>query len=219
LDERFPKYLRFIIRKLDFLALPNLSLLVCGLSVLAFFAENFMGAPLDRFLFDPNLVLQGQWWRLFPFPGLEVMGSPIWMFFYVLYVYFIMGGMEAEWGAPPLTIFVLFSYLMTIAGSFVAMEPVSIWFYILENIGLAFGTLFPDVEFYLFFILPVKAKWFSLFLGGVYLFQFIVGDIHKKLFLLLGFSPYLIFFGPLLYARIRTWYRVRKNRQRFGDDR
>jgi hypothetical protein len=193
-------------------------MLVCGLSVLAFLGNTVMGAPLDRFVFDPFLVLNGQYWRLFPFPGLEVMTSPLWMFFYVLYVYFIMGGMEAEWGPGPLTVFVIFGYLTTIAASFLAMRPVSIWFYILENIGLAFGTLFPDVEFYLFFILPVKAKWFSLFLGAIYVVQFFMGDLYTKIFLLLVLAPYLVFFGPLLVARIRTWYKVRKNRKRFDGE-
>jgi hypothetical protein len=73
----------------------------------------------------------------------------------------------------------------------------------MENISLAFGTLFPEMEFYLFFILPVKAKWLAFFAGGVFLFQFLTGSMAMKLFLLMVLSPYLLFFGPYLIKELR----------------
>ena len=68
MDARFPHWLRNIVRKLDFLGMPNLGMFVCGLTVLGYFGQNFLGAPLERFIFDPYMVLQGEWWRIVAFP-------------------------------------------------------------------------------------------------------------------------------------------------------
>jgi len=196
-----------------------MAMLVCGMAVLAFLGREMLGAPLARFMFDPYMILQGEWWRLFPLPISEDFSNPIWFLFYILYIYFVVGALEAEWGAGPLTVFIILSYITAVAGAFIVMEPISIWFYILANVSLAFGTLFPDVELYLFFILPVKAKWLSLLAGAFIFLKFIVGGLFEKLFLLVVLLPFLIFFSPMLYARFRTWRKVRRNRQRFGDDR
>ncbi|MCB0405800.1 MAG: hypothetical protein KDD51_13540 [Bdellovibrionales bacterium] len=216
MDDLFPKYLRRIVQRLDFLGIPNLGMLVAGLAVLAFLARMGMNAPLERFTFDPYLVSQGEWWRLFAFPtGLT---NPLFLFFYVLYVYYVMGSLESHWGPGPLTIFVGFSYLMAIAGAFAVGQPVSIWYHVLENVSLAFGTLFPDVTFYLFFVVPVRAKWLALFAGALLLFQFVVGGFYTKIFLLIVLLPYLIFFGPYLFSWIKNRRSLSKHKRRFDQD-
>lgn len=207
MDDRFPKYLRWLTRKLEFLALPNLGMLICGLAVLGFIGNKIMGAPLERFMFDPDLVLQGEWWRLFAFPTLT---DPIWLLFFVLYTHYTMMTLEAVWGTSPLTLFTGLSYLAALGASFLAHRPLSIWVHVMENISLAFGTLFPDVEFYLFFIIPMKAKWLALFAGALFLLQFVTGDNANRLFLLVILSPYLLFFSPILYRAIKQEIRRRR---------
>ena len=185
MDDRFPKWLKVVLRKLDFIGLPNIGMFVCGLSVLGFFGLNFLGAPLERFIFDPYLVTQGEWWRLFSFPTGDGITNPIWFIFYVLYIYFVMSSMEAQWGPGPLTIFTFFAYWCAIAASFVAGRPLSIWYHVVENLSLAFGTLFPNLELYLFFIIPVKAKWLAVFAGVLLFGQFLMGSWLEKGFLLI----------------------------------
>ena len=219
MDERFPKWLRVSLRKLDFLGLPNLGILICGLAILGFIGKEFLGAPLERFMFDPELVREGEWWRLFAYPISAELTNPLWLFFYVLYVYFVMSSLEGQWGPGPLTIFTLLSYASTIIGSIWINRPVSVWFHVMENISLAFGTLFPDLELYLFFVIPVKAKWLSLFAGGLLLLQFVSGGGDTRLFLAVTLFPYLLFFGPFLFSTVRRRWAVRRNRRRFnGDD-
>lgn len=218
MDSRFPKWVRVLVGHLDFIAVPNLALLISGLAVLAFVGQNFLGASLDRFVFDPALVLQGEWYRLFAFPLTEGYRHPIWLLFFVLYVYFVVGAMESTWGSGPMTVFVLFSYLAAIAGSFLVFQPVSLWYYILLNISLAFGTIFPEMVFYIFFVLPVKAKWVAWFTGALLLFQLLVNPLLWKLFLIVVLLPYLTWFGPMGYQKLRMHLRVRTNRKRFDKD-
>lgn len=216
MDERFPKWLRVVVGKLDFMGLPNLGMFVAALAVLGFIGSNFLGASFDRFVFDPQLVLQGEWWRLFAFPVTQ--SSPIWVIFYVWYVYYVLTALEGSWGEGPVTVFVLFSYLCALGASFIAQRPLNIWFHVIENVSLAFGTLFPDIEFLIFFILPVKAKWLAMLAGGLLLFQFIAGDVTTKIFLFVVMFPYLLFFSPMLYQHWQVRRKVAANRKRFKDD-
>ena len=218
MDERFPSWLRKTVGKLDFLGLPNLGALVCGLAVLGFIGVTSGQFPLEKFIFDPEMVRQGEWWRLFPYPVSEALTNPIWLLFFVLYVYFVMQALESTWGPGPLTVFVILCYAAAVGGSFLTNRPVFIWLYILENISLAFGTLFPNFEIYVMFVIPAKAKWLALLAGVLLLWQFIMGGWDTKLFLLVVLSPYLLFFSPLLVGHVRTRMKVAKNRRRFEED-
>jgi hypothetical protein len=216
MDDRFPRWLRTFVRKLDFLGIPNLGPLVCAMMVLAVIAQ-MTGAPYERFLFDPERVLAGEWWRIFAFPlpqGLD----PLFLILYVMYSYFIITSVEGQWGAGPTTIFILLSYLAGIAAAFITGLPVSIWNYILQNVGLAFGTLFPDFEILLFFVLPVKAKWIAVVTGVVIAYSFLIGGMESKIIIGVTILPYLIFFGPMLIQYIRMRGKVAKNRRRFDQD-
>ena len=54
MDPQFPKWLRIVL-KLDFLGIPNLAPLICGLMVLAFWLKCWEGAPYEQFIFDQIL--------------------------------------------------------------------------------------------------------------------------------------------------------------------
>ena len=218
MDSRFPKWLRTCVNKLDFLGIPNLAPLLCAMAVLAFVAKMMGGASIERFLFDPYLVLQGEWWRLFGFPVSDGLDNPVYLIFYVLYLYFVINTLESQWGPGPLTVFLLLGYLSALAASFLTMQPISIWFYILENVSLAFGTLFPDLELYIYFILPVKAKWLALLAGALILFKFIFASLLGKLFIAITLFPYLLFFSPMLISILKTKYQLSKNRKKFDRD-
>lgn len=221
MDERFPKPLRWLAKKLEFIAVPNLGPLICALAGMALVAKLFWGTPLERFMFDPEAVRQGEWWRLFAFPlptGTDGTFGMIWAIFYLLYIYYVFSALEQAWGAASLTLFVLVGYIAALGGAFLVDQPLSIWFYVIENVSLAFGTLFPEMEFYIYFILPVKAKWLAMLAGALVLLQFIVGSVMTKLFLLIVMSPYLIFFSPMLIRAIKTRRAISRNRRRFDGE-
>jgi hypothetical protein len=83
---------------------------------------------------------------------------------------------------------------------------------------LVFGTLFPNFEILLFFILPVKAKWLTLFSGLLLLLQFLVGSSTFKIFLLFALVPYFLFFGTYFFKEAKILIKTRRNRSRFDKD-
>lgn len=218
MDAHFPRWLRTIVQKLDFIGIPNLGPLICGMAILAFLAQTTGTIPYERFVFHPYLVLQGEWWRLFTFPISQGMTSPFWLIMYVMYLYFVVNALESHWGPGPTTVYLLLGYLSTLAGSFITMQPVEIWYYILENVSLAFGTLFPEFELMLFFVLPVKAKYLALFAAVLTLLKFIGGGMDTKILILCGLFPYFLFFGYFLFTLIRDRKRMAAHRKRFDKD-
>jgi len=222
MDHRFPHWLRIVLRKLDFLALPNLGMLVCALGAMAYFSQVSGFSAVDRFTFDPIAIREGgEWWRLFAFPMSDpssTPNNPIFFIFLILFTYFIFQSIESQWGSGPLTIFVLINYISTAAGSLILNYPTNLWHHILINLSLVFGTLFPNFEILLFFILPVKAKWLTLFSGALIVFQFVVGTPTYKLFLLFALFPYFLFFGPYFAKELVTRIRISKNRKKFDKD-
>lgn len=222
MDHRFPNWLRVVLRKLDFLALPNLGMLVCALGAMAYFSQISGFSAVDKFLFDPIAIREGgEWWRLFAFPMSDpgsTPSNPLFFLLFILFTYFIFQSIESQWGSGPLTIFVLVSYLSTAAGSLILEYPSNLWHYILLNVSLVFGTLFPNFEILLFFILPVKAKWLTLFSGVLLVFQFVLGSTAFKLFLLFALFPYFLFFGPYLVKELISKAKISKNRKKFDKD-
>jgi len=214
MDDRFPNWLRRVVSALSFLSLPNLGPLICGLAVLGFIGSEVLQAPIERFLFDPQAFLAGEWWRFFAFPTLT---DPLWLLFFCMYVYFVFGLLETSWGEAPLTLYTFFSYAMALVASLISGKALTIWTHVLENISLAFGTLFPEMELLLFFVLPVTAKWLALFAGLVFLWQFVTGSDNQRLFLFLVLLPYFVFFGPVLYKNLRMRWKISRNRRRFDD--
>ncbi len=203
MDDRFPKYLRVLVKKLSFLALPNLGMLLAGFAVLGFIGQNMLGAPMAQFMFDPQRVMAGEWWRLLTFPVSEAPSNPILLLFYVLYVYFISNALEESWGTAPLTVFTLLAYMCGLGGAFLIGIPVGIWIYVIQNLSLAFGTIFPDIELHLLGIVPVKAKWLAVIFGGMVVLQFLTAGWWMKAFLLLVHLPYLLFFSPIVYRAVK----------------
>ncbi|NBX92139.1 MAG: hypothetical protein EBZ49_16465 [Proteobacteria bacterium] len=222
MDHRFPQWLRTCVRKLSFVDLPNLGMVVCGLGIMAYFAQASGFSAVESFSFDPVAIReQGEWWRLFAFPMSDpssTPSNPLFFFFFVLYTYFVFQSIEAQWGSAPLTLFVGLSYLSVMIGALVLGYQTNLWHYVLLNVSLVFGTLFPNFELLLFFILPVKAKWLTLLSGAVLIFEFLKGGNQYKLFLLFALFPYLLFFGPFLFGELRTKIKIAKNRKNFDKD-
>lgn len=214
MDDRFPLWLRRAVKRLDFLALPSLGKFVVAAAIVAFVAKNIVGVPMEKIVFDPQAVLDGEVWRLLVFPS-QGISDPLWLLFFVLYIFFVFNSIELSWGPGPLTVYTLLSYLAAIGGAFLVGHPIPVWLYIVENVSLAFGTLFPELELYIYFILPVKAKWLACLAGAIILYQFFSTNITGKLFFCVALSPYLLFFSPLLVSWARG--RIRAKRSRFDD--
>ena len=77
--------------------------------------------------------------------------------------------------------------------------------------------LYPEVQLLLFFVIPLKVKYFGIFAAALWVFSFLSMGMLGKLNYLLCMLGFLLFFGPQAWHNIRAWVRreqwKRKNRR------
>ena len=143
----------------------------------------------------------GQVWRLITFllcPSAGGSGSSgLFWFVIMAWVYYSIGSnLERIWGRFRFTLFYLSGIVMILVVTLAAYlimgivypaQEVGIWLgmqvtleYVTESLFVAFALVFPDVQFLLFFIIPVKAKWLSIFYFALDAYQIIQGIMMKS---------------------------------------
>ena len=219
--------------------IPNLMLYVvlgCGLvSALQLLGYSDI---YNLLCFDRNAILQGQVWRLFSY--VFTMGSSnILTTLILLYCYYSLGrAVENAWGTLKFNLFYLSGILlmdvfaMALGGITLLWDYSNVAFTTLDlgqgsfytgnmvsflhlSMVICFATLYPDAQFMLFFILPIKAKVMSLIYLGYTLFMMLqltvpVMFLPHNLFPLVAFANYFLFFGKDVLNLLPTAWRVKR---------
>ncbi len=170
MEKKFGKY-----------AINNLIVYLIGGYVIGYllqFGQRFTGVPYLSYLqLEPYYILHGQIWRLVSWvlipPGTQLIWAVIMFFLY----YQLGTALENNWGAFRFNVYIFGGMLFTVIGAFITygvyfllnhQAPVGIGnfistYYINLSIFLAFSTCFPDMQVMLYFIIPIKMKWMSIF--------------------------------------------------------
>ena len=198
--------------------IPNLTNILVAGQVLVFAVELFvnsaitLGLGLSRFL-----LLQGQVWRVLtfvfiPFSGGSILSVVLGIYF----TWFIGTALEREWGDFRYTVY----FLLGMAGTVLAclLTGVTASTYCLSlSLLLAFAMLYPEVQILLFFVIPIRVKYFGLLAAAMWVLSFATASLPGKLSLLLSMLNVWVFFAPMGYRSIRAWIRreqwKRKNRR------
>ena len=192
-------------------AIPNLALYLIGGQVL-FLGFALLGQfDLGRILLVPALVVQGEFWRLFTFAlvppvaggQLTMVGAVFlavsWYFFHL-----ISQALENHWGAFRFNLFFLVGWFLTVAVSFLTPYQATGYAFFAVSVFLAFALLNPDFELYVFFILPVKIKWFALLMWLGFAYTFVTGGWNARLAVLAATGNFLLFFAGEIVQRMKT---------------
>lgn len=178
--------------------IPNLMLYIslgAGLVYLmSYFAQNY---TLYYYLcFNKSLILQGQVWRLFTYPltyGLGH-GSMILVLITLVCYYSLGRAMENVWGTLRFNLYylsgvVLMDVYCMIFGGFADAT------YLNLSLFLGYATMYPDAQFLLLFIIPVKAWIFAVVDLALVLFSLLFDPFPVNLFPLIALANYFLFFG------------------------
>ncbi len=210
-----PRWLKFLSRKMAWLAVSHISIILVTLQVLGFLLILSNPMWMSTLALIPERAIHGEPWRFLTFLSIPVSNSPIWFIFAVMFMYSILNSIEETWGAFKTTFYVLVSIIITIVFSISFDYPVLQTADFNSSLFLAAAALFPEFEISLYMVLPVKMKylgWLTLaFLG----YRIMQGDWMDRFFLLAIYSNYLLFFGPTLIYRIQQWKRRRDYRSNF----
>ena len=186
-----------------FFIVPRLSLILTVGSLLCFIFGMISPQFLPFIAFVPERVLAGEFWRLLSFIFYPFDLHPFFAFF-TYYLFFLMGtALEQKWGVGKFNRYIFMGYLSTIAVAFLSPGVVATNYYIYLSVYLAFAALFPDVELYLFFVVPVKIKWLAWMVAGLTALDFMGLGWPGRFSILASALNFLVFFGPGFFQSTR----------------
>jgi hypothetical protein len=172
-------------------------------------------------MLDWNLVREGEVWRvvtgIFATSGFGMASTlgVLFKFFLVMITFMISDSLEAMWGQFKTTLFCYFGVLGVICATLV--EPgtaMMIGYLFYESAFFAFATLYPRVEFRLFFILPIQVRFLAM-LAAVFLIWPGFSSLSWWGVLALAFGNYLIWAGIPALRRKSTEVKAVGRRRKF----
>lgn len=197
LERRFGKY-----------AVSGLPTIIVGGMAASFILGMLQPGYLGLLVLDPVRAFGGggakfpELWRLFTYLFIPNSQSPIWAFFEVWWTWIILSNLEQAWGAFRLNAFYVVGMLATtIAAVLVGGAAGNFWLDL--SVLLAFATVFPNYEIYLFFVLPIRMKWLALVSLGIALFSALGGGWPVWAAMIAGLANYFLFCGGMLADAMR----------------
>lgn len=182
-----------------------LGLIIAQICVYALMLSGY--ASIESLILNPMMVIEAhQYWRLVTFvicPPFLATGAFDALFLGLFwYIFWMMSqNLESVWGAFRFNVYlysgILFTLLGTFTGYFISPEThifVSPRF-LYTSVFFAFAVFFPHVQFYLFFVIPVKVKWLAYIIGAFTLLGIIFAPTWGYKLAALGpFVNFLLFF-------------------------
>ena len=187
--------------------IPNLIKYVIFGQAAVFLLDMVSRGTFSQILaFYPSLILKGQVWRLVTFVFVpENLGS-IWFVFSAMLYYFLGSALERQWGTTRFTVFYLLGVVLNVIAGLVIYFAVGQPYYAVTatihyvnlSLFLAFATLYPDTQFVIYFIIPIKVKWLAwldVAFFAIGIFQALAGgQVLWALTPIVSIFNYLIFF-------------------------
>ena len=206
-----PKWVDRLERHLPGLGIPNLAIYLVGAQAIGFLLALYDPMHVVQLLaLIPELVLRGELWRLVSFLAVPLFPSLFWTIFGLYFLYFILNGIEEEWGEFRTTLYVLVAVILSIAFSFAFNVPIRSAKELTSTFFFAAATIAPEYQILLFFVLPVKLKWLAWLSAAFIAWELIAGAWLDRLYLLTMYANYLLFFGPYFVGRLKAFYRREK---------
>ena len=197
--------------------IPNLTNILVGGQILVLAIELFVNQTISVWLsLSRYLLLSGQIWRIITFVFIPSYGGSILSAVLGIYfTWFIGTALEKEWGDFRFNLYLLLGMLGAVLACLCTGWADT---YCLSlSLLLAFAMLYPEVQVLLFFVIPIKVKYFGLFAGALWAFSFLMATPLGKVNYLLGMLGFVVFFGPQAGRSVRAWVRreqwKRKNKR------
>lgn len=159
---------------------------------------------------DWGMILKGQVWRLVTFviEPQSFTGATglinILFFFFKVNIFLLLGrSLEQTWGTFRFNMYFFSGIVLSILSALIVYLVLRLPYYVgaeylYQGMFFAFALLYPDMQFLIYGLLPVKVKWLAILdavLIVVQLFSYIsVGAVSLALAIVVAFANFLIFF-------------------------
>lgn len=208
-------------RKLGRFAIRNLMIYLIILYVGGFILVQLRPGFYETYLcLNWAMILKGQVWRLFTYIMYPPTTSILW-FLLECFIFWSLGSsLEKLWGTFYFNLYVFIGLLANVIVSLL-VYLIGRWILPLtaDNLYLSFLLAFaitvPEMRFYLYMIIPVKAKYLAIFYLAIMGFQLVTGSWAVRLSVIASLVNVAIFFlflrKPIL--RVKQFVRRREFQQ------
>ena len=195
-------------RKFGRYAIRDLSRYIVGMYMLGLVVQMVDPSIYYRYLcLNGAALMGGQIWRVITFmmyplfslsSRLDFVGVLFNMLIGLTY-YRFGSSLENVWGAFRFNVYFLLGVIGHVAGAVVvtlvtgmsvSITPVFLNF----SLFMAFALTFPDIQLYIWGLLPVKVKYLAIAEGAIYLYLFISGGLASRLEIGLSLFNVVVFF-------------------------
>lgn len=182
---------------------PNLLPILLSGQVLVYLFLAAGAVEPFQLMLNAGLMLEGELWRAVTFMLLPLSESPLW-FALGVYVTWLMGSaLEREWGEARFALYLSTGWVLTVLASFVFPGAVFVNSFVLGLLTLGFARVYPDFEFLMFFIIPMKVKYIEWVTWGLYAMAFVGGPGSVRAMVLSAAAAWLLFFGEDLVRSLK----------------
>ena len=196
-------------RKIGRFAIPNLTVYLLAGYVIGFIVMYLMPSLLGWLTLEPAYIVRGQVWRIISWVLIPPTTKPVSLLFLVLLYYSLGTALERTSGPYPYNEMINFGFIFTVIAVFglygilylvygtealLSMIGLVSTNYITMSIFLAFAAIYPDMEVYLYFILPIKMKWMAIVYAVMALYYFITGGLVSRVAIGASLLNFVIFF-------------------------
>ena len=192
-------------KKLGHIGIKSLMIYIIGLNAIVFVLTylDSTGAFLSKLMLVPQMVMQGEVWRLITFVFIPPTFSFLWLVFALYFYYLIGSSLENEWGTFKFNVYYFTGIAATIAGSLLTGSPATS-VYLNLSLFLAFACIFPNFQIMLFFIIPVKIKYLAWVDAAFLGYTLLIGSLSTRVMVIASILNFLLFFWKYLYTMIRS---------------
>lgn len=195
--------------------------IVLGNAVVLIMSMINGGAALYNALyFNKDLILQGQVWRLFTYVFTQSGAGLLELLF--LYFFYMLGRhVEMRMGTLRFNLYYLTGvvlmdvFAMLFADEYTAILYMDMAYYLHLSLILMYATSYPDAQFLIFFIIPIKAWvmaliYLLLVLVSVFNMSYPVMLFPHNLFPLVALANYFLFTGKEIFNLFPLSWRAKR---------
>lgn len=189
------RFIQMLERKFGRYAIRDLMKYVIALYAIGLVIFTFNGRAYIYLGLDIDKVLKGQVWRLItfliPYERFSI-GNILFLAIKVYVFYMIGNALENAWGAFKLNLYFFSAVIFNIIAAFIVygifrvnilgnimMAIVSPLDIIYSSMFFAFAAMYPNMEFLVYFIIPVRAKYLAWINGAFYIYDIIRMIINR----------------------------------------
>lgn len=193
------KFFSKLERKFGRYAIHNLMLYIIIINAAGFIMSQLNYQLLLYVCWDMPSILKGQIWRLITFMMWPFETNAFSFLLFAIVYYSIGNALERTWGTFRFNVYVftgLIGHILAGILMYVLFDYNMINMntsYLNTSLFLALAMTYPDIQFLLFFIIPIKAKWMGIFSAALLLINLISGGTAQRVMIIMSLINFVIF--------------------------